>query len=229
MKKTNSFGIVSLTRFLLTCEKADEARRWTPIFFALTIWLIFQFGHEYKQTLSGDLSWVSEFHLALFFAAELSIVSAFTPDLEDNGLNFLLQGLPSPLYLFVSKILVTCIQIVRIWLPLILVHSSWFIPQGYELGTVWPWANGLLTILGLSTLGILLSALTMTTKVREILFPFLFFPMVIPVLLCSMESSIAYVQQDLTTAQTWLWLLTGFNVIFMTLGLLLFDQWSSQQ
>lgn len=222
IKKPN---VLSLVRLFLRCDQASHARKWTPLFFALTVWLIFQFGHEYQHLSTNSLTWISEFHLALFFAAQLSVVSAFSADLEDHGLQFLQLQCSGTSQIFLAKVAVNCLHISKIWLPLLFVHSTAVITNGFDLTSVWPWISGVLTIFGLSTLGILISALTLTAKVREVLFPFLFFPFCIPILLASMESSNAFMTHAESNAQMWLWLLAGFDVIFVTLGVLLFDDW----
>jgi heme exporter protein B len=60
---------------------------------------------------------------------------------------------------------------------------------------------------------------------REVLFPLLYFPLAIPVLLAGSEAVLSFVENaDSSPAWQWIGLLAGFDVIFITLSALLYGE-----
>jgi heme exporter protein B len=69
-----------------------------------------------------------------------------------------------------------------------------------------------------------MSAITLRARARELLLPLALFPLMIPVILATircMESVLRIGTLD--DAAPWLRLLLGFDVIFLTVGVLIFD------
>jgi len=82
-----------------------------------------------------------------------------------------------------------------------------------------------LAVTGLSPLGILLSAITLKAKGRSLLFPLLYFPLTIPVLLSSAELIKLVAIREVSLLDTeWSIVLAGFNAIYFIISLMLFDQ-----
>ena len=83
-----------------------------------------------------------------------------------------------------------------------------------------------MALAGLAALGVLLSAMTLKANARQILYPLLYFPLATPVLLAAVQSSQLYLSSGQITAdvRAWLGLLLGFDVIYITLGALLFTE-----
>ena len=70
----------------------------------------------------------------------------------------------------------------------------------------------------------MLSALTLRARARELLLPLVLFPLMIPLILATircMENVIS--TGSVGDTQPWLRLLVGFDVIFLTIGDLIFD------
>jgi heme exporter protein B len=88
---------------------------------------------------------------------------------------------------------------------------------------------GLLAVLGLGSLGIaavgtLFGAMTAHVRARELLFPVLLLPVLVPVLLAIVKSTEALLAgQALGTVDHWLKLLIAADVIYVVAGLLTFD------
>jgi heme exporter protein B len=77
---------------------------------------------------------------------------------------------------------------------------------------------------GFCVLGTITAAITLRARARELLLPLVLFPLMIPVILATircMESIMT--TGGMTAAMPWLRLLTGFDVIFLTIGILIFD------
>jgi heme exporter protein B len=88
---------------------------------------------------------------------------------------------------------------------------------------------GLVVVLALGTLGIaavgtLFGAMTAHVRARELLFPVLLLPVLVPVLLAIVKSTDALLAgQSLGTVDHWLKLLIAADVIYVVAGLLTFD------
>jgi heme exporter protein B len=69
-----------------------------------------------------------------------------------------------------------------------------------------------------------LSALTLRARARELLLPLVLFPLMIPVILATIRCMENVMRTgEFGDALPWLRLLLGFDVIFMTVGILIFD------
>jgi heme exporter protein B len=82
----------------------------------------------------------------------------------------------------------------------------------------------LLGTIGFCALGTLMSAVTLRARARELLLPLVLFPLMIPVIL----ATIRCLEEVLRAGQlveeiAWLRLLLGFDVIFLTAGVMIFD------
>jgi heme exporter protein B len=88
---------------------------------------------------------------------------------------------------------------------------------------------GLVLVLALGTLaiaavGTLFGAMTAHVRARELLFPVLLLPMLVPVLLAIVKSTEALLLgEPLGTVAHWLKLLAAADVIYVVIGLLTFD------
>ena len=83
----------------------------------------------------------------------------------------------------------------------------------------------ILMIFSLSALGILLCQLTKKASNKALIYPLLYFPLNIPVLLISIETHKSYLAEiDLSQTLNWTFLLVSFSVIYTTLGTMLFGE-----
>jgi heme exporter protein B len=73
-------------------------------------------------------------------------------------------------------------------------------------------------------LGTLLTAVTLKARARELLLPLVLFPLMIPVILATIRCMEAILRDgNIGDAGQWLRLLVGFDVMFVTVGILIFD------
>jgi heme exporter protein B len=125
--------------------------------------------------------------------------------------------------LFLAKtsfnlILMVLVEVVVIPLFWILFNlDSWnLLPQLFLvtfLGTV-----------GFCVLGTIMAAITLKARARELLLPLILFPLMIPIILATIRCMENILRSGgFGDALPWLRLLLGFDVIFLTLGVLIFD------
>ena len=81
-----------------------------------------------------------------------------------------------------------------------------------------------LATLGISIIGTLLSALSMNTRLREVMLPVLLIPLVVPAVIGAVESTGMVLNGESWGAiQPWIWVLVIFDVVFLVVGLLTFE------
>jgi len=84
-----------------------------------------------------------------------------------------------------------------------------------------------LTLVGLVSVGTLLAFLVMFAAGRHLLYPILYFPLCVPVLLCAYENMLASLTQQMALTamlQSWLGLLLAFDLVYVTLGTMFFGE-----
>jgi heme exporter protein B len=78
--------------------------------------------------------------------------------------------------------------------------------------------------LGIAAVGTLFSAITAQVRARELLFPVLLLPVLVPVLLGTVKATEALLlQEPLAAVGHWLKLLIAADVVYLTIGFLTFD------
>ena len=95
-----------------------------------------------------------------------------------------------------------------------------------EVGRILPGLMlvGGLGALGFAAVGVLFGAMTAQVRARELLFPLLLLPVVVPLLLGAVAATEGLLQgQSLAAVRHWLALLAGADLIYLILGLLTFD------
>lgn len=217
-----------LTQTLLVLRKdlLLEVRRrdslLTMFFFGTLLLFVFHFSFDLAPDrivgMAPALLW-----LAFLFTGTLGLAQLFQAERENHCLDALLLSpldrgalfLAKTLFNFVLMFLVELVVIPLFWILFNL--SSWnLLPQLFLVT--------LLGTLGFCVLGTILSAITLRARARELLLPLVLFPLMIPVILATircMETLIG--TGDFGDALPWLRLLTGFDVIFLTVGVLIFD------
>ena len=82
----------------------------------------------------------------------------------------------------------------------------------------------LLGSIGYTSVGTLLSAMSVQTRTRDVMLPILLFPVVIPVVIAAVKASGGYLSgAEMSEITPWLNLLVAYDVIFAALAFMLFD------
>ncbi len=190
------------------------------LFFSLLVVVLFSFAFDptmaVSRQISGGILWV-----ALLFASVTALNQTWTRELRHQVLDAQRMA-PSPASaLFLSKVLanflfVSMIQIVLG--PLFIVfYNLRAIGQGWLMLLVLP-----LGTLALVVNGTFFAALSLRTRNREMLLPLILFPVSVPALLAMVQSTTAILTGE-SDPGLWIHMLGGYDVIFLTLCLLLFE------
>ncbi len=190
------------------------------LFFSLLVVVLFSFAFDptmaVSRQIAGGILWV-----ALLFASVTALNQTWTRELRNRVLDAQ-RMTPSPASaLFLSKVLanflfVTMIQVVLA--PLFIVfYNLRAIGQGWLMLLVLP-----LGTLALVVNGTFFAALSLRTRNREMLLPLILFPVSVPALLSMVQSTTAILSGE-SDPGLWMRMLAGYDIIFLTLCLLLFE------
>ena len=192
------------------------------LIFCLIVVVIFNFMFEPGSTLVREMVpgilWV-----AITFAGILGLNRSFIYEVDQGCLMGLLLCPVDHYMLYLGKMLgnfffMIIMEIIIIPLMIILFNLN-------ILNIIFPLALIIfLGTLGFAAVGTLLSAISVNTRAREILLPILLFPIAIPVLLAAVKATGSLINEGtFASAESWVKILTGFDIIFLVLSSLLFE------
>jgi heme exporter protein B len=214
------------TRLLLWKDLLLELRRrdsvLTMFFFGTLLLFVFHFSFDMTPDRVAEMT-PALLWLAFLFTGTLGLAQLFQAERENHCLDALLLSPLDRGALFLAKtgfnlLLMLLVELVVIPLFWILFNlSSWNLLPRLFLVT-------LLGTVGFCVLGTIMSALTLRARARELLLPLVLFPLMIPVILATIRCMENVMRTGaFGDALPWLKLLLGFDVIFMTVGVLIFD------
>jgi len=213
--------------YLLLCKDLLlELRRrdslLTMFFFGTLLLFVFHFAFDMPPDKVAELA-PALLWLAFLFTGTLGLAQLFQAERDNHCLDGLLLSPLDRGALFLAKtgfnlMLMLAVEVVVIPLFWILFNlSGWnLLPQLFLvtlLGTV-----------GFCVLGTITAAITLRARARELLLPLVLFPLMIPVILATIRCMEMVLKTgSFGDATPWLRLLLGFDVIFLTIGVLIFD------
>jgi heme exporter protein B len=211
-----------LLRKDLLLEMRQRESLLTMFFFGILILFVFHFSFDLEPAkvpeLAPALLW-----LAFLFTGTLGLAPLFQAERENHCLDALLLAPLDRGALFLAKFSLNLVLMVAV--ELVVMPLFWIL-FNMRLWSVLPALFGIVFLgtVGFSVLGTLLSAMTLRARARELLLPLVLFPLMVPVILATIRCMEALLRAgELGDAAPWLRLLLGFDVIFLTLGVLLFD------
>lgn len=205
----------------LLAERRTREILGTMLVFALTVILIFVFAFdlsiEMRSKAAPGVIWVT-----LCFAGTISLNRTMSLEKDREGFDALLLAPVDRTAIFVGKALVNWIYLLitaAILLPVYALFNNVNLFNGGVAGVI------LLGTLGYILTGTLLSTLSLQLRTRDMLLPVLLFPVLIPLLLAVVRASTILLQGGIQgELSTWLLLLAGYDLIFMALGVMVFDK-----
>ncbi len=194
----------------------------TTMFFAVLILVVFKFAFEpgslgIRESLPGIL-WV-----ALLFPGVIQLNRSFQIEQDEGTLEALLLAPIDRGVLFLGKSLANLIFLMAIDLFIVLIFMVLFNPR---LTTAsWLLLPLLfLTTIGFTAVGTVFAAMVTTLRTRDVLLPVLLFPVIVPIILAAVSATrVLLVTAELDPVGHWMRLLAGFDVLFLSVGFLLFE------
>jgi len=214
--------VFALLRHSMRLEISESQRVLSSFLFGMTILFLFAFAMgDVPENVKVHLV-LSEIFLCIFLVLQLVHQRILSVEEEDRAMDVLVT----------SSVSISLFYLVKVFLAVLLsgIIIFPFLAFMQILHGVNLW-NGLflcvvaLIILALSSLGVLLSQMTEKAAGRELLFPLLYFPLTIPVLLSGVQASFCLWNiHNPDGFDLWLGLLGAFCIIYLTLGVLLFEE-----
>jgi heme exporter protein B len=194
----------------------------TMFFFGTLLLFVFHFSFDLAPERVADMA-PALLWLAFLFTGTLGLAQLFQSERENHCLDALLLSPLDRGALFLAKsffnlVLMVIVEMVVIPLFWILFNlRSWNLLPQLLLVT-------LLGTVGFCVLGTITAAITLRARARELLLPLVLFPLMVPVILATIRCMENVLRTgEFGDAIPWLRLLIGFDVIFLTAGVLIFD------
>ena len=190
------------------------------LFFSLLVVVLFSMAFEprgaFSQQIAGGVLTV-----AILFASVSALNQAWAREIRHQVMDAQ-RMTPSPgAELYLAKVLanflfVTIVQVILapvffIFYNLHIVGQAWLMALVLPLGT---WA--------LVANGVFFAALSIRSRNRELLLSLILFPIFIPALLAMVQATTAILTGE-SDPTLWIKMLVGYDIIFTTVSLLLFD------
>jgi heme exporter protein B len=190
------------------------------LFFSLLVVVLFSMAFDPNGSFSREISG-AVLSVATMFAAVSALNQAWAREIRHQVLDAQRMAPTSGVDLYLSKVIanflfVTVVQVILaplffIFYNLNIEGQGWLLLIVLPLGT---WA--------LVANGIFFAALSIRSRSRELLLSLILFPIFIPALLAMVRATTSILTGD-SDPTLWIKLLFGYDVIFTTASLLLFD------
>ena len=220
MSFLNQVGAILWKDILIEYRTKDALT--SMLLFGLLVILMFHFAFEpdslETEKFGPGLLWIT-----FIFAGILGMNRAFAGERENDSLQGLMLAPIDWGAIYLGKMLANLLFMLIAEAVILFCFSMFFnlnlIPK---LG--WLLIITLLGTLGFASVGTILAAISMNTRMSDVMLPVLLLPMALPVAIGAVESTAAILTDPPGEGLTfWVKFLVVFNIIFITLPLLLFD------
>ncbi len=191
-------------------------------FFGVVLLFLFHFSFEIPRERAADMA-PGLLWLAFVFTGTLGLNQLFQVERENQCLEALLLSPMDRGALYLAKVF---FNILTMLLVELFVFPLFWILFNLDFWGLLPslFLVALLGTIGFCVMGTLLSAVTLKARARELLLPLILFPFIIPVFLATIRAmEIILHTGSFQELVPWLRLLIGFDVIFITVGFLVFE------
>ena len=190
------------------------------LFFALLVVVVFSFAFDptaaMSRQIAGGVIWI-----VILFAATTTVNQSWTREQRNHVLDAHRMAPSSAAALFLGKALANFIFVTAVEVVLAPLFTVFYnlrpIGQGWLLLLVMPLGNWALV-----ANGTFFAALSLRTRSRETMLPLVLFPISMPALLAMVQGTTNILAGD-NEPDFWIKLLTGYDIVFTTVCLLLFE------
>jgi heme exporter protein B len=190
------------------------------LFFALLVVVLFSLAFDPRGAVSQGIAG-GVLSVATMFASVSALNQAWAREIRHQVLDAQRMAPTPGAELFLAKVLanflfVTIVQVILapVFLVMYNLHvqgQAWLLLVVLPLGT---WA--------LVANGTFFAALSIRSRNRELLLPLILFPIFVPALLAMVQATTGILTGE-SDPGMWIKMLTGYDIIFTTVSLLLFD------
>jgi heme exporter protein B len=190
--------------------------------FSFLVLIIFNFAFgstlEFDPAMIAGILWV-----AFVFSGLTGLGRSFSIERDRGTYQGLILCPVSPWTIFLAKLIgvflfTAVMEVITIFIFSILYNTS-VLPFLVPLGLI-----TFLGTLGFTAIGTVFSAISATTKARDVLLSILFFPISVPVIIASVKATgIILNGKSFTMIFPWLKILIAFDLIFLLVSYLTFE------
>ena len=191
------------------------------LMFGILVIVIFSFAFEpssvERALIAPGILWV-----AFSFAAILGLNRSLAMEIDNDCLQGLLLAPISRGDLYLGKVAsnFTFIMIAElIVLPVFVVFNN----LRFNLAFLEIAAIAALGTLAIASVGTILSTIAANTRMKEVMLPVLQIPLTLPVVIAAVEATGMVLSGETQQISSWLYLLAGFSIVYLTLSYLVFD------
>ena len=203
-------------------ERRSKATLNALLFFSLLLVFVFQFtlgdDRERLVTALPGLLWLS-----FVLTGLVGLGRAFLLERENDCWDGLLLTPGDKSAIYLGKVAGNLALMLVVEVMLIALFAFFF---NVDIGRALPALSLVLLLgtLGFAAVGTLFAAMTAHVRAREVLFPVLLLPVVVPVLLGAVKATEAVLAgEPLAAVAHWLKLLVAADVVYLVAGILTFD------
>lgn len=214
------------TAWLLWKDLLLELRRreslFAMFFFGVLLLFVFNFAFEIPREKAAEMA-AGLLWLAFIFTGTLGLAQLYQAERENHCLEALLLSPVDRGALYLAKVSFNLLLMLPV--EMVVFPLFWML-FNLEAWNLLPplFLVALLGTIGFCAIGTLFSAVTLKARARELLLPLVIFPLMIPVILATIRAmEIVLRTGGFAEASSWLRLLIGFDVIFLTAGFLIFE------
>lgn len=213
-------------RVILTKDLRVELRTLQSVpamaLFALTTFVLFRFGLN-RESLEGSLA-AGVILATVLFAAILAINRLFVAEREEGGFDAIRLAPVDPAALFAAKAVALVVYLAVLELLALPAFGFLFLDEWAGLA---PLAGVLLLAdVGLAAVGVLVSAIGVNSRARELIVPLLLLPLIVPVMIAAAgaaEQLLAAGGPEYDDVGRWVALLALYDAVFLAIGYAVYD------
>ncbi|MFQ5739451.1 MAG: heme exporter protein CcmB [Acidobacteriota bacterium] len=192
------------------------------LFFAILILIIFNFafdpGSQATREASPGILWV-----AFLFPGIIQLNRSFQSETEEGTLQAIILSPLDRGTLFLGKFLANWWFLLVIDL-FILVAFVIFYNFSFSVALLWIVLLMILSTVGFTAVGTVFAAMLSSIRAREVMLPILLFPIAVPIILAAVNGTQeVLIWDELEFFFRWVQLLVVFDVIYLSVGFLVFD------
>ena len=161
--------------------------------------------------------------VAVIFAGVLGLSRSFVAERENDCLHGLLLSPVDRGTIYLAKAVANVLFMLMAQVVIVPIFLFFFnVPVGLNLfGVMLALALGLV---GFSAVGTLFAAISVRTRVREVMLPLLMLPLTVPICIAGVKvTSRLLAGKPWAEVTPWLHLMVGFDVVFLVVGWLVFE------
>jgi heme exporter protein B len=218
-----------IAKISLRSDLHEPSAWFSSLLFSLTTLIILGFAVTIDPNVRSFSLEVGITLVVLFFTLQTSLGKSFDKDIQDRSIDLFCFQFDDLIIVYLGKYLANFIFNLSLLIPILFLANVFlFTNQNLDLFNFKFIAIILLMISGICALGGLLSALVYQSSGRSSLFPILFYPLLLPLLIVGVQGVLAIHEGSLefsasNDGDSWIKVLMLLNLVYLGVGSLLFS------